>query len=88
MQLRVFPREAWTDQLKKLLDVLGRMGLLGHVLRTTHVTGALCYYVSRTAAIEQPAPGAAGLLSWKVRVLGVVRGTGKPAGIYIYIYIV
>lgn len=61
MQRRVFPEEAWTDQLKKLLDVLRRMGLLGHVLRTTHVTGALCYFVSRTAVIEQPSAGASGL---------------------------
>ena len=58
LQRALFPRGAWTDQLKKLLDLLRRMGLLGHVLRTSHVTGPLSYVVSRTAAVEQPPPGA------------------------------
>lgn len=58
LQRAIFPSEAWTDQLKKLLDVLRRMGLLGHVLRTSHVTAPLSYVVSRTAAVEQPPSGA------------------------------
>ena len=60
-QRALLPREAWSDQLQKLLDVLRRMGLLGHVLRTTHVTAPLSYVVSRTAVLEQPPSGASPL---------------------------
>ena len=62
VQRRLFPVEAWTDQLPKLLDVLRRMGLLGRVLRTSNAAGRLpsgppAYLACRTATLEQPAAG-------------------------------
>ena len=58
VQERVTNSKAWTDQLKSLLDVLRRMGLLSTVLRTQRAAGPRLYFISRTAIQQHPLSGA------------------------------
>ena len=58
VQERVTNSKAWTDQLRTLLDVLRRMGLLSTVLRTQNAAGPRVYLISRIAFQQDPPQGA------------------------------